>query len=42
MGKSFVLLFFKKEGLSFFEKNETKKLHPFNFELQSGNHDDEQ
>jgi len=28
MGKSFLLLFFKKEALSFFEKKETKKLLP--------------
>jgi hypothetical protein len=28
IGKSFLLLFFKKEALSFFEKKETKKLYP--------------
>ena len=29
--KSFLLLFFKKEALSFFGKKETKKLYPFAF-----------
>jgi hypothetical protein len=35
MGESFLLLFFKKEALSFFEKKETKKLYPFR-QVRSG------